>query len=45
MEKLFKKVLYCVLDDVRRIPTLIELHMFYSEAVRIENDRPLTILK
>ena len=42
--KLFKKALYAVLDEVRRMPTLIELQTFTSDAVRIVNDRPLTSL-
>ena len=44
MVKLFKKALYAVLDEVRRMPTLIELQTFTSDAVRIVNDRPLTSL-
>ena len=44
MVKLFKKALYAVLDKVRRMPTLIELPTFTSDAVRIVNDRPLTSL-
>ena len=42
--KLFKKALYVVLDDVRRMPTLIELQTFTFDAVRIVNDRQLTSL-
>ena len=44
MVKLFKKALYAVLAEVRRMPTLIELQTFTSDAVRIVNDRPLTSL-
>ena len=44
MVKLFKKALYAVLDEIRRMPTLIKLQTFTSDAVRIVNDRPLTSL-
>ena len=44
MVKLFKTALNKVLSDTRRMPTLIELQTFTSDAVRIVNDRPLTAL-
>ena len=44
MVKLFKSALYRVLQSTRRMPTLIELQTFFSDAVRIVNDRPLTTL-
>ena len=31
-----------VLEQIRRKPSLIELQTFFSDAVRIVNDRPLT---
>ena len=40
--KLFKTTLYKVMDNARRLPTLIEFQTFTVEAVRIVNDRPLT---
>ena len=42
MVKLFKSSLSKVLFDARRKPSLIELQTFFSDAVRIVNDRPLT---
>ena len=42
MVKLFKNVLGWVLEQIRRKPSLIELQTFFSDAVRIVNDRPLT---
>ena len=42
MVKLFKSALSRVLEPVRRKPSLIELQTFFSDAVRIVNDRPLT---
>ena len=42
MVKLFKTTLYKVMDNARRLPTLIEMQTFTVEAVRIVNDRPLT---
>ena len=42
--KLFKSALFRVVDDTRRMPSLIELQTFFSDAVRIVNDRPLTTL-
>jgi len=42
MVKLIKQVMGRALVDVRRKPTLIELQTFFSNAVRIVNDRPLT---
>ena len=42
MVKLFKNALSRVLGESRRKPTLIELQTFFSDAVRIVNDRPLT---
>ena len=42
MVKLFKTTLYKVMDNARRLPTLIELQTFTVETVRIVNDRPLT---
>ena len=33
-----------VVDNTRRMPSLIELQTFFSDAVRIVNDRPLTTL-
>ena len=44
MVKLFKIALSRVLEPVRRKPSLIELQTFFSDAVRIVNDRPLTTL-
>ena len=44
MVKLFKTALFRVLDNTRRMPSLIELQTFFTEAVRIVNDRPLTTL-
>ena len=40
--KLFKNVLNRVMGEVRRRPNLIELRTFFSDAVRIVNERPLT---
>ena len=42
MVKLFKNALNRVLGESRHKPTLIELQAFFSDAVRIVNDRPLT---
>ena len=42
MVKLFKNALSRVVGEVRRKPSLIELQTFFSDAVRIVNDRPLT---
>ena len=42
MAKLFKTTLYKVMDNARRLPTVIEMQTFTVEAVRIVNDRPLT---
>ena len=42
MVKLFKDALGRVLEQTRRIPTLIELQTFFSDAIRIVNDRPST---
>ena len=42
MVKLFKDALVRVLEQTRRKPTSIELQIFFSDAVRIVNDRPLT---
>ena len=42
MVKLFKTTLRRIIGHARRIPTLIELQTFVSDAVRIVNDRPLT---
>ena len=44
MVKLFKTALHRVLQNTRRMPSLIELQTFFSDAVRIVNDRPLTTL-
>ena len=44
MVKLFKTALFRVLDNTRRMPSLIELQSFFTAAVRIVNDRPLTTL-
>ena len=44
MVKLFKTALFRVLENTRRLPTLIELQTYFSDAVRIVNDRPLTTL-
>ena len=44
MVKLFKNALAKVLSDTRRLPSLIELQTFTSDAIRIVNDRPLTAL-
>jgi len=40
--KLIKQALGRALVNVRRKSTLIELQTFFSDAVRIVNDRPLT---
>ena len=40
--KLFKNALGRVIGEARRKPSLIELQIFVSDAVRIVNDRPLT---
>ena len=42
MVKLFKSSLSKVLFDARRKPSLIELQTFFSDAVRIVNDQPIT---
>ena len=42
MVKLFKNALGRVIGEARRKPSLIELQIFVSDAVRIVNDRPLT---
>ena len=42
MVKLFKSSISKVLFDARWKPSLIELQTFFSDAVRIVNDRPLT---
>ena len=42
--KLFKTALHRVLHNTRRMPSLIKLQTFFSDAVRIVNDRPLTTL-
>ena len=39
--KLFKSALFKVVDNTRRMPSLIELQTFFSDAERIVNDRPL----
>ena len=44
MVKLFKSALSRVLEPVCRKPSLIELQTFFSDAIRIVNDRPLTTL-
>ena len=44
MVKLFKSALSRVLEPARRKSSLIELQTFFSDAVRIVNDRPLTTL-
>ena len=44
MVKLFKHAFNRVLDQSRRMPSLIEIQTFTSDAVRIVNDRPLTSL-
>ena len=44
MVKLFKTALHRVLQNTRCMPSLIELQTFFSDAVRIVNDRPLTTL-
>ena len=44
MVKLFKTALHRVLHNTRRMPSLIELQTFFSDAVRTVNDRPLTTL-
>ena len=44
MVKLFKTALHRVLHNTRRMPSLIELQTFFSDVVRIVNDRPLTTL-
>ena len=44
MVKLFKTALFRVLDYTRRMPTLIELQTYFTDAVRTVNDRPLTTL-
>ena len=42
MVKLFKNAVGRVLEQTRRKPTLFELQTFFSNAVKIVNDRPLT---
>ena len=42
--KLFKSALFKVVANTRRMPSLIELQTFFSDAVRIVNDCPLTTL-
>ena len=42
MVKLFKNALNRAMGEVRRKPSLIELQTFFSDAMRIVNDRPLT---
>ena len=42
--KLFKNALGRVLEQIRQKPSLIELQTFFSDAVRIVNDRTLTTL-
>ena len=44
MVKLFKTALHRVLHNTRRMPSLIELQTFFSDAVRTVNDRALTTL-
>ena len=44
MVKLFKTSLGWVMEQTRRKPSLIELQTFFTDAVRIVNDRPLTTL-
>ena len=44
MVKLFKTVLGRVVEQICQIPSLIELQTFFTDAVRIVNDRPLTTL-
>ena len=44
MVKLFKDAFNRVLDQSRRMPSLIEIPTFTSDAVRIVNDRPLISL-
>ena len=44
MVKLFKNALYRTLQNTRRLPSLIELQTYPSDAVRIVNNRPLTSL-
>ena len=44
MVKHFKNALAKVLSDTRRLPSLIGLQTFTSDAIRIVNDRPLTAL-
>ena len=44
MAKLFKSALGRVMEQTRRKPFPIEIQIFFADAVRIVNDRPLTIL-
>ena len=44
MVKLFKTALNRVLHNARCMPSLIQLQTFFSDAVRIVNDRSLTML-
>ena len=44
MVKLFKTALHRVLLNTRRMPSLIELQTFFSDAVHIVNNRLLTTL-
>ena len=44
MVKLFKTALGRDMEQTRRKPSLIELQTFFTDAVRIVNDRPLTTL-
>ena len=42
--KLFKSALGQVMEQTRRKPFLIEIQIFFADAVRIMNDHPQTIL-
>ena len=44
MVKLFKIASGWIMEQTRRQPSLIELHVFFFHAVRILNDRPFTTL-
>ena len=44
MVKLFKTAMSRVMEQTRRRPSLIELQTFFTDAIRIVNDCPLTTL-
>ena len=44
MVKLFKTAMFRVLDNTRRMRALVELQTYFTDAVHVVNDRPLTTL-